>query len=590
MKKRTTCCIVLAALLWNVTFLQAQTVQEGMSHLYGGRIKNAIETFEKILAANPNSIEAHYWLGQSKLETDQIMSSRIAEARQVYDKALQATNGAPLIRVGLGHVDLLSGKVDDARQHFETALTTTRTRKGNDPGIATAIGRAITDAKGADYKYAVRLLEEATTLDPKNTEALLQLGNAHRKAGEGQGGGSAFQAYNKALEVNPSFAAASFRLAKLFESQRNWELFLNYLNDAVKKDPKFTLAYYELFYYYFYRSKFTEAEEQLNQYIASKMPDTDVQDQFLYAQLCWAKKDFNCATTKAESVVSALGALTKPKVYRLLADAYYNHGDLAQAKKYSDLFFLKKNPDDYTSYDHKLRADILSKTDGTPDEVASNYMLGAQLDTLLSSKIDFLKQGAEFFKARGDSISRIKEGDLRLEILKMRGANAGQRELFDAGFAYYQGKHYEKADSIFDVYSARFPDEVYGPMMQYNIHRARDTSMEKGAAVPWAERYLVILEKDTTKNKKNIIGVSSYLASYYANVAKDRDKALVYLRKMLALDPSNTVIQQNISILEKVQAPGTTPPSPKPGQAPARSGKPAAKGKSVLRPPLRAAT
>jgi hypothetical protein len=91
--------------------------------------------------------------------------------------------------------------------------------------------------------------------------------------------------------------------------------------------------------------------------------------------------------------------------------------------------------------------------------------------------------------------------------------------------------------------------------------------MEMGTAVPWAEKYLVILEKDTVKNKKTIIGVSGYLAAYSANVLKDKDKALLYLRRMLSLDPTNTAIQQNISVLEK--AAQTKPDNaPKSDQAP----------------------
>lgn len=88
------------------------------------------------------------------------------------------------------------------------------------------------------------------------------------------------------------------RLAKLFESQKNWELYLQYLNDGIAKDQKFTAAYYELFYYYFFRAQFAEAENYLTKYIDSKLPETDIQDQFLYAQLCWAKKILTAQSVK----------------------------------------------------------------------------------------------------------------------------------------------------------------------------------------------------------------------------------------------------------------------------------------------------
>ncbi len=577
--KKTTITFLVSALLI-ISGLQAQTVQDGKNHLFAQRYNSAVSTFEKMLATNPNNIEAIYWLGQTYLESEEIMAARIATTRQLYEKAMQSTNSAPLVIVGMGHLDLLANKASDARQKFETALTMTRTKKGDNLDIVNAVGRANTEAKSGDFNYAIEKLQAAADKGEKNAETLVLLGNAYRKARPGEGGGEAFRSYKKALDINPNFSLANLRLAKLFESQKNWELVLQYLNEATAKDPKFTAAYYELFYYYFYRLDYPSAEAQLQKYIESKLPEKDVQDEFLYSQLCWARKDHNCATTKAESVVAALGSKTKPKVYRLLADAYFQKGDYANAKRYSDEFFAKKNPDDYISYDHKLRADILSKTGGTTDEIFTNYLQGAVLDTVLTSKIDFLKQGAEFLKSRADSLSRIREGDLRLEIVKLKGDKVGQRDFFDAGFAYYQGKNYEKADSIFDVFTDRYPDEVYGPMMQYNIHRALDSTMEKGMAVPWAEKYLALLEKDTAKNKKTIIGVASYLASYHANIAKDKEKALEYLRKMLVLDPTNEIIKNNISVLEK--APATKPPAPSKGGAsstPAKAGgpKPAAK-------------
>jgi len=578
--KKTTITFLISGLLL-ISGLKAQTVQEGKNHLFAQRYIIAAANFDKLIAANPNNIDAIYWLGQTYMESEEIMSARIAKTRQLYEKAMQTTNGAPLIMVGMGQVELNENKFSDARQKFETALTMTRTKKGDDLTILNAVGRANIQPKTGDFKYAIDKLQASVDKGEKNEETFVLLGDAFRKAGQGTGGSEAFKIYKKALEINPNFSYANLRLAKLFESQKNWELVLQYLNDATKKDPKYSAAYYELFYYYFYRLDFNTAETHLQKYIESKLPEKDVQDEYLYAQLCWARKDFNCAVTKAESVAKVMGNLTKPKVYRLLADANFQKGDFVNAKRYSDDFFAKKNPDDITSYDYKLKADILGKTGGTPEEIYTTYMQGAVLDTVLTSKIDFLKQGAEALKASGD---RIKEADLRIEILKLK-TNPGQRDIFDAGFAYYQGKNYTKADSLFDIYTLRFPEESFGWQMQYNIHRSLDSTMERGDAIPYAVKYLTILEKDTAKNKSSIMGVAGYLAQYYANVAKDKVKAIEYLKKMLALDPSNTDIQKNISILEKSPAPKTQVP-PKVKTPPAKTSKPkptAVKSKTVAK-------
>ena len=90
------------------------------------------------------------------------------------------------------------------------------------------------------------------------------------------------------------------------------------------------------------------------------------------------------------------------------------------------------------------------------------------------------------------------------------------------------------------IYIEKWPDEVFGYQLEFSIQRALDTSMTLGLAVPVGIKYLEVLEKDTAKNKKTIIGVAGYLAQYYANIAKDREKAIVYLEKMVMYDPANS--------------------------------------------------
>ena len=582
---------LLAISVGVVAIANGQTVQDGKNHLFAQRFELAEQAFQQVLKNNPADPDALYWGGQAAIERELDSVKKIAVARAWYDKALQAAANSPLVMVGAGHADLLENKKDEARQKFESALTMSRTRKGDNIDILNAVSRSNIEAKAGDLNYAIAKMTAQIEKGDKNAEMYLLLGNAVRKARPGEGGGEAYQNYLEALRLNPGYALASYRLARLFDSQKNWELVLQYLNECVQKDPRFTPAYYELFYYYFYRRDYATAEKQLQQFIETKQPEKNIQDEFLYSQLCWARGDFACAIAKSEQVIASLGAATKPRVYRLLADAYYQQGDtlakqqqtdaanasFVNAKKYSDLFFGRTGDemDGVALYDYQLRADIIDKTGGTPAEVFDTYLQSTRVDTLANLKVDLLKKGADRFKAKGDSLSRIIEGNLRTLILTTK-PNPSQRDLFDAGFAYYQGKSYGTADSLFGVYVTKYPEESFGYMMKYNIQRAIDTSMELGSAVPWAEKYLVILEKDTVKNKKTIIGVAGYLAAYSANVLKDKEKALVYLRRMLSLDPTNTAIQQNITVLEKAAAPKPetapkTDQAPKPEAAPKSS-------------------
>ena len=548
--KKTVITFLVSGLL--ITGLKAQTIQEGMNHLYADRFKSAIGVFEKLLAANPNNIEATYWLGQVYFDMDDN-----AKARQIYQKALETNGSAPLILVGLGHADLHDNKTNDARQKFEAAITaaTPNAKKGTDPIVLTAIGRANVDAKAGDFNYAIEKLNAAADKGDKSTETLLQLGNAHRKARPGEGGGEAFKSYKKALELNPAFAVADLRLAKLFESQRNWEFVLEYLNDAIKRDPKFAPAYYELFYYYFYRVKYPEAEAQLANYISNT--DVNWETDYLQAQLFWAKKDFISAIAKAEGVIAATGDKTKPKVYKLLADANFQKGDYTNAKKYMDKYFAKEKSEEVIAKDYKLLADILSKTGGTNDEVANAYLKGVVLDTVLTSKIDFLKQGVAYFKA---AKIRGKEGDLIEKVIELK-PKPSINDYFDLTLARYFDSNYSKSRDVALVMIEKFPDQVYGYEWAFNNSNVVDSVKKDSIAVPDALKLYEFSQKDTSKFKKQYLTSVRFLSFYYVNQAMDKNKSLEFFTKWLEADPANAaVIEPIIKKINAMPARQTAPP------------------------------
>ncbi len=561
MKKTIVTCLVAA--LSSVTMLKAQSIQEGMNHLYADRYKSAIGVFEKMLAADPNNTAATYWLGQVYFDMDDN-----AKARQLYQAAMQKSGSDPYILVGMGHVDLMENKANDARQKFEAALTASRGKKGDDPLIQSAIGRAIADSKTGDFKWAVQLLEAATSKDPKNTEAWIQLGNNYRKADPGNGGGLAFQAYKKALEANPAFAVADLRLAKIFESQKNYERVLEYLNSAAQRDPRFAPAYYELFYYYFFRTQYPEAEAQLNKYVANT--DQSWETEYLQAQLFWAKKDYATAVTKAEAVAATNGAATKPRVYRLLADAYFSKGDFTNAKRTSDIFFSKEKPEEVTLYDLQLRAEILAKTGGTDEEILNTYLSAAKLDTTAGLKIDLLKKGAASYK---EQKKRSYESVLISKVIDLR-AKPSLVDYFDITMASYFTPDYVKAREWAVKMRDTFPDQMYGYEWSVNASRILDSVKKDSIYVPDLLLMETFANTDTVKYKKQLLSSFRSLADYYYNTARDKDKSLEYFNKWLVIDTANAeTIKKYIDMAERLSAPRPSSNAPStPKTPPAQTG------------------
>lgn len=544
--KKTLIAVLISGLLVS-TGLKAQTIQEGVNNLYADKFQTAVDIFQKLLAVNPNNTEATYWLGQTYLDMDDN-----ASARQVYEKALMASANAPLVLVGMGHVELLENKTSEARQRFETALTMTRTKKGDDPVILNAIGRANVDAKAGDLAYAIEKLKAAADRDPKNADIFLNLGNAYRKARPGEGGGDAYTNYNKALEVNPNFAYAYVRIAKLFETQQNWELVLDNLNKAVSKDPKFSLAYQELFNYYYWHNAgtFTDAEQYLNKYIESKLPEKDINDDYLYAQLCYLKKDYNCVISKDLHVIDVMGAKTKPKVYKALAYSYLEKADTTSARKYVDLYFAKEKPEDIIPPDYVLKANAYANS-GDLDMIVKAYKDASNTDTTLSGKVDWLKKLAEILKTKGE---RARETEIRRMVFNIKPSPTNL-DIFNWGLAAYFAGNFALSDSVFGLYAAKYPAESFGWQWQGRARARIDTTMEQGLAVPPYQRLLSIADQDRVKYKAEFIEAAGYLAGYANNIMKNKDSALVYVNKILEVDPANEQWKHTQEILLKMPAP-----------------------------------
>ena len=544
----------LVGALWMVTDVAGQTVQEGVNDYYAERYKGARSTFEKILAANPNNIEATYWLGQTM-----IANKDVPGAREVYSKGLVASANAPLLLVGMGQVELNENKSSEATQRFETAITMTRGKKGDDPAILNAIGRAITNTytdkeKKGDINYAVEKLEAASQKDANSGEIFLNLGNAYLKQKPGEGGGRAFEAYTKATAVTPNFAMPYFRLAKLFYSQKNFELYEKYLTDAIAKDARFAPAYYELYYYRLGKQDFGNAQEMASKYISNSDPDP--QADHYKAQTYWAEKKYDDAIAISKAIIAAAGNDTKPRTYILLADSYLSKSDTASARQYIDIYFSKAKPEDITPIHYKMKGDIYLATPGLEDGALNAYLEAVKSDTVLSSKVDLLNKIEATFKARK---LYAKQAFIEKVILATK-PNPSLTNYFNTTVAFYFAAVYDTSRLYALKLQELFPSEIYGFEWAFNNSRITDSVRKDSIAVPDAVALLAFAEKDNQKYKKQYNNAAGFLLGYYANDAKDGVKAMEYVDKLLLVDPTN---ENFLNIKKQLEKSAKQPAAPK---------------------------
>jgi len=556
---------VLIAGLLGIAGIKAQSIQDGINHLYAERTKSAKETFDKLVATNPNNLDAVYWLGQTYIEMEDLKS-----ARDLYSKTLQANGNAPLILAGMGHVNLIDGKKDEARQMFETAINLSTGKKGVDVGILNAIGRANVDAKDGDVAYALDKLKAAAQKDPKNADIFLNLGDAYRKAHEG---GDAVINYDMASSVNPAMARPVYRKAMVYYTQKNWELVTDLLKKATTVDPKFAPAYYELYYYSLGKLDFNTAQDYASKYIANT--DQDPQNDYLVAQTCFAKKDYDCAINTSKGIISKAGEQTKPRTYKLLAYSYVGKGDTASAKEFIDKYFAKGKEEELIPQDYVLRGQIYGTSD--PNIVYESYLKATQMDSVYESKMKTIQDGIDFAKAKNN---KIMEGNLRL-LQSANRKTPNPSDAFFTGLAFYLGADYKRADSLFKLYIASFPDSLYGHYYDARANLAMDTtlSVEPYLAnmVSGFKKTLDIAVTNKEKFKNQAVASSQFLAAIYNNTKKNRDSAIYFLQRGLQFDPANTTLAD---FLKELQKPAGKPAKGTPGK-PTGSTKPNAATKSL---------
>lgn len=508
----------------------AQSVADGIKDLYYKKYKSAGEVLTKLATANPTDVDANYWLGQyflDKTEPD------LAAAQAQYAKAMTSTNQNPLIIVGMGHVELLQGKADDARKHFDAAAAATNNKKGGDPKILAAIGRAEADgdSKIGDPAYGLDKLATAAKLNPTDPEIMVHMGLLDLKKG-GEFGGEAKIAFDQALQRNPNYALAKVRIAKIFQSQNNPELFLPMYEEATKLDPNYGPAFLDLYNYYSQRDV-NKAKEYLDKYIA--VSDRDCETDYFFADYLFRAGKYQESLDKGKQLESTCPNF--PKVYVLYAYDYDRLGDSLSAKNNMEKYMHVQQPAQITGDNYAFSAKLYSKFPGNELKVEENIQKAIDQDTVVANKIAFITQMATTYAK--DS-NYVQQANWMSKIPKYKTTPLNETEVYNWGGAATKAKNYTMADSVYKkYYIALFPDKSNGYSLRRSAAVIADADTSKGTAIEAIEGQTAFLKKDSITNKNRIINNYGYEVYYYAKII-DYQKGLDAANNILIQDPTNT--------------------------------------------------
>lgn len=541
MKKLTTW---LLAVVLSGKLLIAQTVDDARRSLYYGKTTTAKQVLDKLVAGNAKDAQALYWLGQTYLAMDSI-----GGARQVYQNALNGGVNDPLIWVGMGHVELLEGKKDAARQRFEAAITASTKKKKEDVNILNAIGRANADgpANTGDPAYAVQKLKRASELDPANSDVYTNLGINYLKLGPDQGG-NAYEAYNNAIKADPKNAKARFRLGKIFESQGNSEKFLQYYNDAIAADPAYAPAYLQLYTYYADRDV-NKAKGYLEKYIANS--DKDCSTEAAYADYLFRAGKYQESLDKAKAMEAGT-CKNFPGLKVIYAYNYDRLGDSMQARSNIESYLNTVPADKINPSIYQFAGNVLLKFPGQ-DTLATSYLEKAMsTDTVAAHRVTNINSIIESLGKAGNYPAQL----IWYKKLAAVKPDLTARDLYFYSDAAMKAEDFATADSVGKMYIQKFPDQPQGYAAVAKAAIANDKDTTAGTAVPAVTEYIQWMEKtDKEKYKNTIVTNYGYLVAVHANALKDYPAALKDLEGILAIDPTNEYAQSTSAVIKKAMNP-----------------------------------
>jgi Flp pilus assembly protein TadD/peroxiredoxin len=234
----------------------------GVALFHHGYYQQAAESFQQVIAAKPDDVEAYYNLG-----TLYLRKNDLPEARRYLEQAVKLRPEYPEAWNNLGMIAGQQNQLDDAircftrslseRPDYLTALVNLGNvyrRQGNIPESVRLLTRAVElepDSAEANYSlgmlYARQsdlarsadLLQKAVALRPDYPDAINNLGVVYVRQGKNE---LAEQQFSECIRVAPSFDQAYLNLARLYVLLEEKEKAREILQALLKLQPDHKLA------------------------------------------------------------------------------------------------------------------------------------------------------------------------------------------------------------------------------------------------------------------------------------------------------------------------------------------------------------
>ena len=550
------------------TALMAQVapspLAEGVKLLNYEKNKTALNFFKEAFDKNPGDGETTFWYGQAMLAQNYngiSTTESIQNAKDLFQKSLQAKGNDPWLLIGMSHIQSLEGAdVNAVKQNLEVAITSTLNTKGKYKGkpnqdIINAIGYVFAELPISigDHKYAIdKLKETISAYDVVNSSLYINLGINYLKLGGGENGGDAVTAFQNAINADPKNAYAFYRIGKVYQTQNNKESLDEYFNKAIAADPAIAPVYFSLYTYY---AEVSTVIAKTNLDLFLQYADKDPIFEYFSADYLFRSGQFDQSLEKAKAMEAAGSLSIFPGLAVLLAKNYDKKGDTVLARSYIEPYITNTTPDKLINTDYEIAVKILSKFSGSQATLAVILEKAIAADTAKVNKLKYYKLGYEM----------LEKNNMYTDELKWYANYSALRGVKDEVYYYkttsiaINAKEGAIASTTAKEYIAAFPEKPNGYSMNVRAARLLDTANNLGILFEAVNVQNEFLLKDLTKNKQALINNYYTLIGYY-NETKSYENAVLMCDKVLEIVPEDpTTLQakgmfiKNIDIIKKMQ-------------------------------------
>jgi len=546
--------IVLALTLVGSSSVFAQSLADAKKAIDAEQFQKAKSMLKNLTVTQANKDENFFYLGWVY-----ILQEYPDSAKAVFQKGIAVNPKSALNYAGLGAAAFLDKDRATATTNFNQAVTLAG--KDSKPYLYVGESYLLNNVDGkvpaADANAAVAVLTKGKTVNPKDAEILVALGDALRTQSKNT---EALGNYQAALDIDPKLAHAKVATGVIWKYANNFESSETEFKAALAIDPNYGPAYREWaetdVRWAFNdprmaSAKIKEATEQYKKYLS--LTDLSIESRMRYADFLLLSGDFKTLQTEAAALSSAANG--NLKVYRYLAYAAYENKDYPAGLTAMNTWLTKADPKRILPRDYVYlgRLQIASKQDSLG---VASLRKAISIDT---SQVDVYP---EIAKALYGQKKYVEAGDA-YRVFTQKGRGVKLLDHFYEGFSYYyayQDQYFSndkavaakadtslltKADSAFSYVAQKSPTTADAYLYRARVNELKDKDRNNivGYAKPFYEKYIEVVNAKgaptTDKGKKDLAEAYAYIGTFAEFKEKNDAKAAENYTKARENDPAN---------------------------------------------------